>query len=329
MTIYALKATEEWNERIFDSLTRGKGRFGWSYVNADLRELKNRIEESGWDSLSDDEKNCYQEFLLRLEEDDYVVYINLPVWGECTVARVTGGYSWVGGDDDFNHRFDVCRESVRSFNRNDARVTPALSARLKLQGRWWTIHVEDDFRRLLEALETEAPAPRTSETSLAYLSEQIQPLLEDISHKISRTHPNRNLEPLVEKVFQSVPGVRAVKRQGGAGDHGADLIVDFEFGSIPGLVHRDTLVVQVKSFEGEIHNTRAIEDIRRAFQQYEHANQGLIVSTGTTPGENFRQELDKLQEDTGKAVAMLTGSEFAAFFLKFGGDLLDSEARTE
>lgn len=327
MTIYALKATEDWNERIFDSLTRGKGRFGWSYVNADLRELKNRIEESGWDSLSDDEKNCYQEFLLRLEEDDYVVYINLPVWGECTVARVTGGYSWVGGDDDFNHRFDVCRESVRSFNRNDARVTPALSARLKLQGRWWTIHVENDFRRLLEALETEVPAPRTSETSLAYLSEQIQPLLEDISHKISRTHPNRELEPLVEKIFQSVPGVRAVKRQGGARDHGADLIVDFEFGSIPGLVHRDTLVVQVKSFEGEIHNTRAIEDIRRAFQQYEHANQGLIVSTGTIPGENFRQELDKLQEDTGKAVTMLTGSEFAAFFLKFGGDLLDFEAR--
>ena len=206
-------------------------------------------------------------------------------------------------------------------------MTPALSARLKLQGRWWTIHVEDDFRRLLKALELEPPAPRTPETSLAYLSEQIQPLLEEISHKISRTHPNRDLEPLVEKVFQSVPGVRAVKRQGGARDHGADLIVDFEFGSIPGLVHRDTLVVQVKSFEGEIRNTRAIEDIRRAFQQYEHANQGLIVSTGTTPGENFRLELDKLQEDTGKAVAMLTGSEFAAFFLKFGGDLLDSEAR--
>ena len=114
-----------------------------------------------------------------------------------------------------------------------------------------------------------------------------------------------------------------MKRQGGARDYGADLIVDFEFGSIPGLVHRDTLVVKVKSFEGEIHNTRAIEDIRRAFQQYEHANQGLIVSTGTTPGENFRQELDKLQEDAGKPVAMLAGSEFASFLLKFGGDLLN------
>ncbi len=95
------------------------------------------------------------------------------------------------------------------------------------------------------------------------------------------------------------------------------------------LVHRDTLVVHVKSFEGEIHNTRAIDDIRRAFQRNEHANQGLVVSTGTTPGENFRGELDKLQEDTGKPVALLTGSEFAAFFLKFGGDLLNLGAQTK
>lgn len=104
-----------------------------------------------------------------------------------------------------------------------------------------------------------------------------------------------------------------MKRQGGARDYGADLIVDFEFGSIPRLVHRDALVVQVKSFEGEIYNTRAIEDIRRPFQQYEHASEGLIVSTGTTLGENFRQALDKLQEDAGKPVAMLKASEFASF----------------
>ena len=126
-----------------------------------------------------------------------------------------------------------------------------------------------------------------------------------------------------------MPGVRAVKRQGGAGDHGADLIVDFEFGSIPGLVHRDTLVVQVKSFEGKIRDTRAVHDIKRAFEQYERANQGLIVSTGTGPGEELLRELEKLQDETGKPVSLLTGAEFSAFFLKFGGDLLNLSAQAE
>ena len=132
MMIYALKAHKDWNERILESLKGGQGRFGWSYIeNADLEKLQKRIEEKGWDSLNDGEKDCYQEFLLRLEEGDYVVYINLPAWGQCTLARVTGKYYWDGSDDDFNHRFPVCPESVREFNRNDARVMPALSARLK------------------------------------------------------------------------------------------------------------------------------------------------------------------------------------------------------
>ena len=48
---------------------------------ADLHELREKIERSGWDSLNGDERDCYQDFLLRLQGDDYVVYINVPQWG--------------------------------------------------------------------------------------------------------------------------------------------------------------------------------------------------------------------------------------------------------
>ena len=44
--------------------------------------------------------------------------------------------------------------------------------------------------------------------------------------------PNYGLEALLEIVFNNIPGVRNVTRQGGAGDHGADLIVEYE-GGIP------------------------------------------------------------------------------------------------
>src|SRR5208337_2174503 len=103
---------------ILGSLKGGEGRFGWSYnENADLRKLAQRIQTAGWDSLSDDEKDCYQPFLLDIKAGDYVVYINIPDWGKCTVAKVTGSYEWRFDDDDFNHRFPVDPKFIHVFDR--------------------------------------------------------------------------------------------------------------------------------------------------------------------------------------------------------------------
>ena len=49
---------------------------------------------------------------------------------------------------------------------------------------------------------------------------------------------------------------------------------------------------------------------------------GLIVSTAEKPGENLRNRLDQLQEESGKPVSLLIGADLAAFVLRFGGDLL-------
>ena len=121
-------------------------------------------------------------------------------------------------------------------------------------------------------------------------------------------------------VFERVPGVRHVLPRRGRADRGADLLVELEFGSIPNLVQ--TLVVQVKSFEGELHDTSAIDDIRRAFEHHSNASMGLIVSTATRRSDKFQNELDRLQEESGKPVALLIGAHLAAFCLHYGGDLL-------
>ena len=326
MTIYALRVEDNTQRMIYESLQNGEGRFGWSYVEtADLHDLKNRLKQDGWDSLTVEEQDCYQNFLLEFQDGDYVVYINVPEWGKCTLAKVTGKYCWRFKDEDFNHRFPVSSNSVKSFDRNDAsHVAPALSARLKLQGRWWTIYTEAEFNRLLGSLNDGIiPEPSTPETNLRYLSESLRPHLLNITGEIHHTHPNTDLEFLFMKVFEKVPGVKKVTRNGGPADHGADLLVDFEFDSIPGLVIQETLVVQVKSYEGEHGNPSAVDDIKRAFDEYKQASRGLIISTGTSPGENLRRELEKLQKDSEKPVSLLIGADVAAFFLKFGSDLLN------
>ena len=322
-TIYALKnSTDPDRDAItYNSLQKGVGRFGWSGAEtADLRTLQARIDAG--DSLTDEEWYCYHPFLLGIKKDDYVVYINIPEWGRCTLARVTGPYFWSHEDDDFNHRFPVDPSSVRVFDRNDAIVHPQLSRKLKLQGRWWRIYdLRRQFEHLIESLEEgEEGTPSTPETNIDWLKKEI---LSDITKKIQRTHPGSQLESLIAGIFRNVPGVKEdVKEQGGTGERGADLQVIFEW-EVPilGVQEQRTCVVQVKSFEGEMWETNAVDQIREALQYWD-ADMGIIVSTASSSSEALDTALDQLRQDTGKPVSLLIGEDVAAFLLRFGGQFL-------
>lgn len=67
--------------------------------------LNAKVDAGGWTNLSPEEQDCYQAFLLDLKDGDYVVYINVPDYGKCSLARVTGPYFWRYDGEDFNHRF--------------------------------------------------------------------------------------------------------------------------------------------------------------------------------------------------------------------------------
>lgn len=311
MTIFAIQSPRKDNPtfvpKIFESLKGGEGRFGWSYVpSADMRKL----EEADWNSLTDDEKDCYHHFLLEIKPDDYLVYINQPEWGQCTLAKVAAPYEFRFEDKDFNHRFRVDKGSVRWFDRNDTIVHPHLSARLKLQTRWWRIYAEKEFLDLLEKLENAGEGrPRKSEDNLRLLRDEIEEPLRQVANRVQHTHPNFDLEDLLKVTLEAVPGVKRVERHRGRGDQGADLTADVE--AIPGLLQK--VVIQVKAYEGEIDDLSAVEDIERTLGS---ADMGLIVSTATTASKGFMDALDKLREKKGKPVALLHGAELAVFVLK-------------
>lgn len=328
-TVYALKVDESNAARVFASLKEGEARFGWSYVEtANLQDLQQRVQNEGWDRLSEEEQDCYQEFLLAVRPNDYVVYINVLGWGQCTLAKVAAPYFWKWADDDFNHRLRVDPASLQTFDRNDPRVHPALSARLKLQGRWWKIYATTEFDELLASLRGDRPVGTVSASTsnLGFLSRDIRPLLLQITELIHHTHPNYSLEGLMAEVLKGLPAVKDVQRQGGAGDRGADILVIVEQGHpLTGDVKQTTCVVQVKSFEGEHWDTRAVEDIRRAFEAYPDAEAGLIVSTASKSGPTLETELDKLKVATGKHVSLLIGEDVALFVLRYGAHLISTE----
>ena len=318
-TIYAIKGYEDDRALQYNSLLKGEGRFGWSGSEmADARRLKTQIDEKGWELLTNDERKCYHEFLLRIKPDDYVVFVNVPEWGKCTLARVTTPYFFRFDDWDFNHRFGVDPSSVQVFDRNATTVHPYLSARLKLRGRQWEIHAHEEFKQLLTSLAAGVVGvQRRPIDNAAILLKELKPLMEEVTRRIHHTHPNYDLEALVAEIFRSMPTVRHVVLQGGAGDHGADILVKYTTGlPIPGIEIDETCLVQVKSFEGEHWDTKAVSDIRRAFNHYPEAKVGLIISTAEKGSEALDRELEKLQEEK-KSVTYLCGAEVAALFLRF------------
>lgn len=327
--IYALKGPSDHPHEVKNirvALDEGEGLFGWSYLadghqDVDLRRIADKLVNGGRSSLTPHELECNQSFLLDLVKGDWVIYINVPSYGRCTIAQVAGPYYWKYTGGDFNHRFSVDPASVREFDRNDRNVVqPALQSRLKLQGKYWRIYASDEFDALLGALaEGVAPKVQTRAINTDLLNRKIEPLLLNITREVHRTHPNYDLELLVEQVFKAMPGVRKVKRKGGSGDHGADLIVEFESGlPIPVMQEQHVCVVQIKSYEGTHWDILAINDLRRAFSHYPAADMGMVISTADAPTPEFEAELGKLREETGKRVELLIGSDVARMILRYG-----------
>jgi len=320
MAVYALKVDDYWSWLVPQWLRNGEGRFGWSYVETgNLRDLRDRIAAQGWDSLDDEEQDCYHEPLLSLDSGDHVVYLNVPAWGRCTLAEVAGTYFWRWGDNDFNHRFAVDPDSVHVFDRYDARIAPALGARLRLRGRCWRVHAEEEFMTLVDSLRGDARRDAGNRgDDLHGLTDEPKPLLSAVREKIGHRRRDRELARLVEQVFRRVAGVRSVTRRP-EGEGGAELVVEVEAGSIPDLLQ--TLVVRVMAGRGTLPAASVVDDLRQAFAARD-ADVGLIVSTSANRDPALERELDRLREDTAKPVGVLAGDELAAFCMRHAPDLV-------
>ena len=326
-SVYAIKGDPN-NVDVVASLKAGEGRFGFSSIaTGDLRQLKARVERDGWPSLSAEEQASYYVFLLDLKQDDYVIYVDVPEWSKCAVAKATGEYYWRFDDHDYNHRFPVDPQSVRVFDRNSRSVHPSLSSRLRTQRAWRRISLKAEFEGLLAELNGAAPVDLPPGSHLA---REIQPIRLRITQTIQHICEGKSLEELCAEVLGRLPGVTRVEtRNATNGDAGADLLVRYQIGlPLPGIARDDTLVVQVKVHKNENWDSEAVDDMDRALTRYTEASMGLLISTASASTPRLDRSLERLRRESGKHVALLIGDDIASFFLKYGdGPLKQDESR--
>lgn len=312
---------------IYESLTKHNiSRFLWSYFdNCDL----NRLKDIKWKDMSDDEKKCWKKArrLLDFKEGDWILHINVPKYGMVTAARIVSGYIYDNnlpeGQDDGRHCFKV--DSVFEFDRNNACVHKYLSTRLKLQGSLWRIYCVDEFEKSKTKLQS---SESKDVKGNAYLIDEATEILNKLTTTIQSNNPGKELEKFLANVFRQIPGVVDVQENGFGWrtDHGADLIVRYKEGLVSEFEEEKILIVQVKSFEGNHWDTKAVDQLKTAIEEYDDASMGIIMTTGNRT-EALEKALEKLREDLKVeqkhiSLHLLAGNEVAQFVLQHGMNVL-------
>ena len=304
----------------------GISRFGWSYYDsANLKDL----EQQSWESMNEKEIETWNKskFLLGIKQGDWVVHINVPYWGACSAAKIDSGYFFEETNNeigDFRHCLKIDKNSLIEFERNAEEIHPYISARLKLQGKYWRIFAEKEFLESLNNLKNGTKITNKGDSiGLHFLKDEIKEVFQTLTHKIHKTHPEKKLEYLICELFKNVPNVveTYVNGSGWGTDFGADVVVKYTSGlGILNLQHEETLVIQVKSYEGKHWNTNLVNQIKTAMEKFK-AHCGLIITTAKST-KVLEEAVDNLSKEIDKPVALLAGNNVAKFFLKFEKGML-------
>lgn len=319
MTIWAFNRVDDDAARnlIYESVKKGKSRFGWSSEDNSNLLLKDNWSE--WHSK--------QLFLLQIQPEDWIVHISTPSPGKCIAAKVKSSYNFDGGLEcswgngkDFRHNFDLYTETVIEFKRRDPNILPTVN--LNPRQRYHRIYAQEDFLESVENLKKNVVNLKDSETPEEYhLKDKTEPLLKEIVSFVQEMNKSKKLERFLAKVFRKVPGVVHVNENGfGWGsDFGADLILTVS-SSVANVQIENRIIIQVKSFTREHFDLSAVEQVKLGIEKYD-GTAGIIITTAQKTGQ-LEQAVKLLSDEIGKPIDLLAYTDLAKFIIRYAPELL-------
>ena len=312
--------TEEEVKLLYRSVGEGKSRFGWSWRNEHNLKID---RENNW------QKNWTKEhprqlFLLSIKPGHWIVHLHMPSYGWCVAAKVVSEYDFDEGINtsdvqNFRHFFQIDVETIVEFERSSKKVHSAVN--LKPRQRYHQVYAVKEFIRSIEAIKNDREIEIEGSRERYDLLNESDKILEQIPCLIHRIHKGKKLESFLAEVIRKIPGVSDVKENGSSGrnEHGADLIVTTKT-SVGNLEIKNTIVVQVKSYEGDVLDTNAVDQIKRAIEHYK-ASAGMIITTGERT-ETLGSAVANAGRELGCDIDLLAGKELAQFVIRYAPDQL-------
>lgn len=306
---------------ILRELDAGRLRQGWgSRPEHDLRAI--RAHARAGQRLTDEERAAWRNRrLLDAEPDglrpgDVVVVPNLPEQGRWVIARVAGAYKFepvapvAGAPADYGHVVPVAPVrradgKVAVFDPDNAHVDARLRATMRNLSRMWSIDalgaaVEKLVAAAEGGVDTAAIQPAAEKLDSIFTAMRAAAWRE-----VQARYHGAQFEQLVQRLFERIYDQGRVEHWGGAGEHGADLIV---FTQDPlGLEFK--IAVQVKLHDGTDDDTHALEQIKGA-RAHHRVDAGVVVTTATETSARFEERRAALESELGIDIRVITRDGF-------------------
>jgi hypothetical protein len=248
----------------------------------------------------------------------------MPEYGKCVAAKVLKEYDWDSGIPvhygvDFGNFYKIDIDSLITFNRRDPNIVPSVN--LEPRRRVQIIHQKADFLKSMENLkEGNFDRVKHQDRGVAHLQNKTEMVLAQLTRVVQQMNKSKELEKFLHRVFERVPNCTSVTNGfGWKTDHGADLIVDFE-NPLVGINLSHKLIVQVKSYENEIADRNAIDQIIEGINVYQ-ADGGLLFTTAKMT-EDLENYIVEQAEDHNTTIDVIAGNDVARFILRYAPDLI-------
>jgi hypothetical protein len=337
MAVYAILNTKnpanDWF--IYNSLSEGVARFGWSYEDVfDLRKMEQMSEEqmkqyeskgfamwevwgkSGW--------------LISVKLGDYFVYINQPEYGQCTVVKITGTYRYASNNEvgDFRHSFDCSLIGI--FNRNNRIASGMPYHALRPRMRYQRIYDEKPFFELLHHLESGQEFVTGVTENLigvqidTFIRETTPWLLGRIKHYFAQ----KRLEDFMMEILRYRTRTGEIKDPYVFRGWGTDTGCDIRFGYYnPMISTTERVIMQVKAYEGRADVTPAIQNLTDYLKHSrETAGQAMIVTTADEIDDaRYRAAKAEFEKTFRIPIHVLYGKSLLAWIFRYGSEMLLGE----
>jgi hypothetical protein len=308
--VYAFAKINDHDARlkVYEEIKKGKSRFGL------------------WEQLKSLKEHWYGKnaFLLRIKEGDWIVHVNMPIYGMCVAAKTIGEYGFDEGIEcnwgyDFKNFIPVDPQTFIEFNRNDPNVLPTVNLGPRKRGQR-VLEVNDFLQSIENLKERKFDSITKQDKSITHLKDKIANLLPQITAHVQEMNKSKEFERFLNRIFSGMPNTVSVNNGfGWRSDNGADLIVEFE-NPIIGVNVTTKLVVQAKSYTGNHFDTKAIDQIVEGISHY-NADAGLLITTANET-EVLEEYIRKRTEEIGKTIDVIAGNEVAKFVLRYAPELL-------